>query len=98
MKKVKSKQSRGRTKLSIKKGDLVIALTGEDAGRSKPGKVLQVLPKQQRAIVEGFNYVTKHLRKTQDNPEGGVVKREGPIHISNLMKVDDAGKPASKDQ
>ncbi len=97
MRKFKSKQSGGSAKLRIKKGDLVIALTGEDAGRHKPGKVLQVLPRQQRAIVEGFNYVTKHLRKTQDNPEGGVVKREGPIHLSNLMKVDDAGKPASRD-
>ncbi len=97
MKKVYRKElARGR-KLHIKKGDMVIALTGEDAGRGKPGKVLQVLPRQQRAIVEGFNYVKKHMRKTQDNPDGGIVSKEGPIHISNLMKVDASEKSAGKD-
>lgn len=75
-----------RKALHIKKGDLVVALSGEDASRGKPGKVLQVLPKQQRAIVEGFNYVKKHMRKTNDNPQGGIVEKEAPIHVSNLMK------------
>ncbi len=75
-----------RKALHIKKGDLVIAISGADADRGKPGKVLQVLPKQQKAIVEGFNYVKKHMRKTQDNPQGGIVEKEAPIHVSNLVK------------
>lgn len=81
----RNKQS-ARRALHIKKGDLVLATAGEDAGREKPGKVLQVLPKQQRAIVEGFNYVKKHMRKTQDNPQGGIVEKEAPVHVSNLVK------------
>ena len=75
-----------RQAVRFKKGDLVLAIAGEDAGRGKPGKVLQVLPKQQKAIVEGFNYVKKHMRKTQDNPQGGIVEKEAPIHVSNLIK------------
>lgn len=78
-----------RKALHIKKGDLVLAISGEDASRGKPGKVLQVLPKQQRAIVEGFNLVKKHMRKTQDNPQGGIAEKEAPIHVSNLMKFKD---------
>ena len=75
-----------RKALHIKKGDLVLAIAGEDASRGKPGKVLQVLPKQQRAIVEGYNLVKKHMRKTQDNPQGGIAEKEAPIHVSNLIK------------
>jgi large subunit ribosomal protein L24 len=75
-------------KSRIKKGDIVMAITGEDAGGKKTGKVLQVLPEQQRAIVEGMNYVKKHMRKTQDNPQGGIVEKEAPIHLSNLKKVE----------
>lgn len=75
-----------RRALHIKKGDLVLAIAGEEANRGKPGKVLQVLPKQQRAIVEGFNLVKKHMRKTQDNPQGGIAEIEAPIHVSNLIK------------
>jgi len=71
-------------KVRIKRGDIVVAISGEDADGKKAGKVLQVFPAQQRAIVEGFNYVKKHLRKSQDNPQGGIVEKEAPIHISNL--------------
>ncbi len=80
--------------MHIKKGDLVLAIAGEDASRGKPGKVLQVLPKQQRAIVEGYNYVKKHMRKTQDNPQGGIVEKEAPIHVSNLVKFKGEEKSA----
>lgn len=95
--KLKKKNKTRRRAMHIKKGDMVMALAGEDAGRGKPGKVLQVLPKDAKAIVEGFNYVKKHMRKTQDNPQGGIVEKEAPIHVSNLIKVEgDAAKPAKK--
>jgi large subunit ribosomal protein L24 len=93
---VKTKKKLARIKWSIKKGDLVVAISGEQAG-AKPGKVLQVLPTQGKALVEGYNYVKKHMRKTQDNPQGGIVEKEAPIHLSNLKKVDaDETKPAKK--
>lgn len=69
----------------IKKGDLVEAISGEEKGKS--GKVLQILPETNRAVVEGLNFVKKHMRKTQDNPQGGVFEKEAPIHISNLKKA-----------
>lgn len=72
----------------IKKGDIVVALAGDDAASKKTGKVLQVIPAQGRAIVEGFNYVKKHMRKSQDNPQGGIVEKEAPVHLSNLKLYD----------
>lgn len=77
-------------KLHIKKGDTVYVNTGEDRG--KTGKVLQVLVKKQRAIVEGLNMVSKHTKPNAKNTQGGIVKQEAPIHISNLQLVED-GKP-----
>jgi len=68
----------------IKKGEMVQVITGEDKG--KTGKVLQVFPEKNRALVEGLNFVSKHTRKTQDNPKGGVFKKEAPLHLSNLKK------------
>ncbi len=79
-------------KLHIKKGDTVFV----NAGRSKSqkGKVLEVLPSEQRAIVEGVNIVTKHTKPSANNPQGGIVKQEAPIHISNLQLIDPkSGKP-----
>lgn len=70
----------------IKKGDTVLVIAGDDNG--KTGKVLQVLPETGRALVEGLNFVKKHMRKTQDNPQGGVIEKEAPIHLSNLKKTD----------
>ena len=79
-------------KLHIKKGDTVIVLSGEDKG--KTGKVLKVLVEKQRAIVEGVNIVTKSSKPSAKNPQGGFVKVEAPIHISNLSLVDPkSGKP-----
>lgn len=69
----------------IKKGDLVEAIAGDDKG--KTGKVLQVLSGGDRVLVEGLNFVKKHVRKTQDNPQGGVFEKEAPLHISNLKKA-----------
>lgn len=74
-------------KLHIKRGDLVMAISGEDADGKKTGKVLQVFPKTGRALVEGFHYVKKHLRKSQDNPQGGIVEKESSVHVSNLKLV-----------
>ena len=74
------------SKLHIKKGDTVIVNAGEDKG--KTGRVLQVLVDKQRAIVEGINMVTKHQKPSAKNPQGGIVRQEAPVHISNLNHVD----------
>jgi len=79
-------------KLHIKKGDMVYVISGESKGHQ--GRVLSVLVKQQRAIVEGANMVSRHTKPNSKNPQGGIIKKEAPIHISNLMLVDPAtGKP-----
>ena len=74
-----------KKKLHIKKDDLVLILSGKDRG--KQGVVLDVFPKKNRAIVEGIHFVKRHLRPNQMG-QGGVVEREGTIHISNLKKVE----------
>jgi len=74
-----------RLRLHVRTGDTVQVLTGKDRG--KEGKVLQVYPKRERALVEGVNLVKKAMRPTEDNPEGGVVEREAPLHSSNLKVV-----------
>jgi large subunit ribosomal protein L24 len=74
-----------KKKLHIKRDDLVLVLSGQDRG--KQGIVLEVLPKKNRAVVEGIHFVKRHLRPNQMG-QGGVVEREGTIHISNLKKVD----------
>ena len=73
------------TKLKIKKNDTVIVLTGEDKG--KTGKVLKVLKDEQRAIVEGINMVNKSTKPNAKNPQGGFVKQEASIHISNISLI-----------
>ncbi|GAA1820275.1 50S ribosomal protein L24 [Nesterenkonia flava] len=77
----------------IKKDDLVQILTGKDKG--KQGKVLEVLPKKERVVVEGVNRVKRHLRAGQfGSTEGGIVESEAPIHLSNVALVDpETGKP-----
>ena len=66
----------------IKKGDRVVVLTGKDKGRS--GKVLSVLPKDSRVVVEGLNMVQRHTRPTQGDPQGGIKNKEAAIHLSNV--------------
>ncbi|MFM2292921.1 MAG: hypothetical protein RIS29_2734 [Bacteroidota bacterium] len=78
------------SKLHIKKGDTVYVNTG--ASKGKTGRVLEVLVKEQRAIVEGVNMVSKSTKPNAKNPQGGIVKQEAPIHISNLNPLE-AGKP-----
>jgi large subunit ribosomal protein L24 len=81
-----------RKKLHIKKGDAVVVISGENKGQK--GKVLEVLSEKQRAIVEGVNMVSKHTKPNAASPQGGIVKQEAPIHISNLLNVDpSSGKP-----
>ncbi len=80
------------SKLHIKKNDTVIVLTGED--KNKTGKVLKVLVDKNRAIVEGVNIVSKSTKPSAQNPQGGIVKQEASIHISNLSLIDPkSGKP-----
>jgi large subunit ribosomal protein L24 len=73
-------------KLKIKKEDKVIVVAGNDRGRT--GKVLKVFPKTLRVIVEGVNLRKKHTKPTQKSPQGGIIEKEAPIHISNVMMVD----------
>ena len=79
-------------KLKIKKDDMVIVLTGNSKGTK--GKVMKVFPHENRAIVEGVNMSSKHTKPNAANPQGGIIKQELPIHISNLKLVDPAsGNP-----
>ncbi|THV25470.1 50S ribosomal protein L24 [Peteryoungia ipomoeae] len=74
----------------IRKGDTVVILAGKDKGRS--GEVLQVMPKEDRAVVRGINVVKRHQRQTQ-NQEAGIISKEASIHLSNLAIADKDGKP-----
>jgi len=75
-----------RIKFHVKKGDNVEVVSGNFRGSS--GKILQVLPKKQRVLIEGVRIIKKHLRKSQDNPTGKIAEREGPIHISNVRLIE----------
>ena len=81
-------------KLHIKKGDSVKILSGKDRG--KIGTVLRVFPKDQKAIVEGMKLVSKHTRPSQQNPDGGIIQQEAPIHISNLQLIDPKTKKPTR--
>lgn len=74
-----------RKKLHIKKDDIVIVNTGDDKG--KQGKVLEVLTSKGRAIVEGVNIISRHTKPNSEHPQGGIIKKEASINISNLMVV-----------
>ncbi|MBU4199136.1 MAG: 50S ribosomal protein L24 [Verrucomicrobia bacterium] len=73
------------TRCHIRRNDIVIAHKGTPASGGKTGKVLQVFPGRGRVIVEGLNYIHKTLRKSQDNPKGGIIQKEASIAVSNLM-------------
>ena len=73
-------------KRHVKKGDEVVVITG--AERGKRGKIIEVLTKNDRVIVEGLKMIKRHTRKNQNNPNGAIVEREGTIHISNVMKAE----------
>ena len=82
------------SKLHIKKDDTVIVLAGEDKG--KTGKVLKVLVEKNRAIVEGLNLVSRSTKPSAKNPQGGIVKQEASIHISNLSLIDPKSGKATR--
>lgn len=71
------------TKSHVKRGDEVVVLTGKEKG--KRGKILEILSAKNRAVVEGLMMIKRHMKKTEENPEGQIVEKEGSIHISNLM-------------
>ena len=75
----------------IKKGDRVVVLTGKDKGRQ--GKIVKVMPKESRVVVEGLNMVQRHTRPTQLDPQGGIKNKEASIHLSNVAIADANGKP-----
>ena len=74
-----------KVKLHIRRGDVVKVIAGDHKGAE--GKVLEVVTKKSRAVVEGVRLIKKHVRRSQDNPEGGITEREGGIHVSNLKLV-----------
>jgi large subunit ribosomal protein L24 len=81
-------------KLHIKKGDTVIVITGESKGQK--GRVLEIDRTKERAIVEGINMVSKHTKPNAKAPQGGIIKKEAPVHVSNLMLVDPASGKATR--
>ena len=78
----------------VKKGDEIVVIAGTEKG--KRGKIIEVLTKKERVIVEGAKMIKRHLRKSQQHPNGAIVEREGTIHISNVMKAADFEARASK--
>ena len=79
-----------RTKTHVKKGDIVVVIAGNHKGAS--GKILQVLPSKNQVLIEGVRIIKKHQRKSQDRPQGGIIEREGPIHISNVKLLEKTEK------
>ena len=73
-------------KVKIHKNDNVIVIAGNDKGKN--GKILKVFPKESRVIIEGVNIRKRHTKPTQNNPQGGIMEKEAPIHISNVMLLD----------
>ncbi len=80
--------------MHIKKDDIVVVIAGKDKG--KKGKVLQVIPKKERVLVEGVNMATKHVKPSQKIPQGGIVHQEAPIHVSNVMLWDEKAKSGTR--
>lgn len=72
--------------MRVKKGDTVVVIAGKDKG--KKGTVVKVMPKANRVLVEGVNVITKHQKPSVMNPQGGIINKEAPIHISNVMPLD----------
>jgi len=87
-------KTRFKPKYNIRKGDQVVVIAGDDKDPKKPRQVKQVLVDEGKILVEGVNIITKHTKPSAQNTKGGIVKKEAPIHISNVMLWD--GKQATK--
>ncbi len=81
-------------KYHVKKGDEVVILAGTEKG--KRGKIIEVLTRKERVIVEGAKMIKRHMRKSQQHPNGAIVEREGTIHLSNVMRVADFDARAAR--
>jgi len=79
-------------KIHIRKGDTVMIISGDSRGQQ--GKILKVDIAKNMAIVEGVNMVSKHTKPNAKSPQGGIIKTEAPVHITNLMVIDNSGKPS----
>lgn len=77
----------------VKRGDTVQVISGNHKGAT--GKVLQILPKKQQVLIEGVRLIKKHVRKSQDHPQGAIIEREGPVNISNVKRLE-SGEAAGK--
>jgi large subunit ribosomal protein L24 len=89
-------KTRFKPKYNIRKGDSVVVITGDDKDLSKPRIVKEVLVEDAKVLVEGVNIITKHTKPSAQNTKGGIVKKEAPIHISNVMLWDAAQKAGAK--
>jgi large subunit ribosomal protein L24 len=87
-------KGRFKPKYNIRKGDQVVVITGDDKDPQKPRLVKEVMVDEGKVLVEGVNIITKHTKPSAQNTKGGIIKKEAPIHISNVMLWD--GKQASK--
>lgn len=92
MARLKKQLESHNNKLHVKKDDTVIVISGKDKG--KKGRVIAAFPRENRVLVEGVNMIKKHAKPSQQNPQGGILNQEAPIHVSNVMPVDPkSGKP-----
>ena len=89
-------KKRFKPKFNIKKGDNVVVIAGDDKDRTQPRKVLSVNPTEGKVLIEGVNLVTKHLKPNAQNPQGGIVKEEAFINISNVMLWDAKAKAPAR--
>ncbi len=83
-----------RTKFHVRRGDTVKVISGNHKGAS--GKILEIKPDKLQVIIEGVRMIKKHQRKNQDNPNGAIIEREGPLHISNVKLLEKASDKGSK--
>lgn len=83
-----------RNKLHVKTGDTVVVIAGKDKG--KEGKIIAAMPDKERVVVEGINQVKRHTKPSQKNPQGGIITKEAPIHVSNVMVIDPKTKKPSR--
>ena len=89
-------KARFKPKYNIRKGDSVVVIAGDDKALDKPRVVKQVLVDEAKVIVEGVNIITKHTKPSAQNTKGGIIKKEAPIHISNVMLWDASQKAGAR--